>query len=225
METQWSYPMRLAFDPFTLDNYGMPWLYHMYPVNMQQFYQQPKKYKTQRGRKRPNASSSPNKSTRSPSAKEQPAQDLSDVKQQNPTRSNTVPFARQLDEIARTTAVRSESKEKHASDLSGKDCITMPPRNGRPLRQLGNGLYDTFGRGRYPVGMPIESTVPFPDPVPPSGSSLGYGRTKNTDIGFSGLNQYSGGAIQSTSEGCGNFEIERAAEWGGNICNSCEPDH
>ena len=198
----------------------------MYPVNMQQFQQRPKKYKTtQRGRKRQNTSLAPNKSIPPPPEKEKHTKDSEDGKQQKLKKGTIVPFASQLDEIARNKAVQPKDKEKRPSKLADRDYMTMPARSGRSLRQLGNGLYDTFGRGRFPIGMPIDSTVPFPNPVPPPGGSLSHTRTSNTVKDFTGIDRHAGYVIERTQDGCNNVEFERAAEWGDKYCNACDPDH
>ncbi|ORY06878.1 hypothetical protein BCR34DRAFT_604050 [Clohesyomyces aquaticus] len=102
----------------------------------------------------------------------------------------------------------------------------------QPYRQQpGNGLYDRpgygYGGGRYrnaaAAGFPLDSTTPFPDPVPPpvpqrSGipkEYLGYSvddKIRNT---------------RKPSETCGRVVIEFPATEmvGGVPCNGCEPDH
>ncbi|KAF1978896.1 hypothetical protein BU23DRAFT_549600 [Bimuria novae-zelandiae CBS 107.79] len=204
--TQWMQPFdhNLAFDPFAVDAYGMPWFFHMYPVQMKQRYKSPKKLKTMpRGRKQGDTSSSPNKTS------EHPPQEEHSEKQAEGTQDAVVPFAAQLDEISRNAPARQDNGEEGASSPMRRGYHTISHRSGRPLRQFGNGLYDTFGRGRFrPVGMPIEATAPFPDPVPPSGRKA-----------------YVRYAIERTQDGCGAADIDRAAEWVGNSCNNCEPDH
>lgn len=62
--TQWMPPLDRNFtvDPYALDAYGMPWFVHMYPVPMEQFFKQPKRFKSApRGRKRVARSLSPKK--------------------------------------------------------------------------------------------------------------------------------------------------------------------
>lgn len=81
-------------------------------------------------------------------------------------------------------------------------------------RYTGNGLYG----GRGTVGLPMEATVPFPDPVPPPGRP-GQGAFRN------------GSPRQNLSntvgtEACGRIDILMAAErGGGEACNACAPDH
>jgi hypothetical protein len=199
----------LAFDPFAVDNYGMPWFFHMYPVQTKQFYKSPKKYKTMpRGRKRGDTLSSPKKLPR-PALTNQPLpQEGRNEGEQDSKKDSGSPFASQLDEIARNAAAHQHQSKDMSSPVR-REYMTLPPRSGRPLRNVGNGLYDTFGRGHFrPVGMPIEATAPFPDPVPPSG------RTKH--VGYS---------VERTRDGCGVTDIDRAAEWVGKPCNACDPGH
>ncbi|KAL1596612.1 hypothetical protein SLS60_009260 [Paraconiothyrium brasiliense] len=209
MTTQWIQPFvhNLAFDPFALDNYGMPWFFHMYPVSTKQFFKSPKKFKTMpRGRKRGDNSLSPKKFSRPALLNEPLPQEGQKGTEQEPGIDAVSPFASQLDEIARNTAGH---QSRDTTCPMPKRYMTLPSRSGRPLRDVGNGLYDTFGRGRgRPVGMPMEATAPFPDPIPPSGRK-----------------QYVGYAIESTRDGCGVVDIDRAAEWVGKACNTCEPDH
>ncbi|KAJ4351859.1 uncharacterized protein N0V89_007203 [Didymosphaeria variabile] len=209
MTTQWMQPYvhNLAFDPFALDAYGMPWFFHMYPVQIKHFYKSPKKYKTMpRGRKRGDDSLSPKKLSRPALINEPLPQEGQKGTEQEPANDAVSPFASQMDEIARNTAGH---QSRDTTSPMRRRFMTLPPRSGRPLRDVGNGLYDTFGRGRFrPVGMPIEATAPFPDPIPPSGRK-----------------KYVGYAIERTRDGCGVVDIDRAAEWVGKVCNTCEPDH
>ena len=137
-----------------------------------------------------------------------------------------VPFASQLDEIARNASVRPQKSGKNAFSPTRRGYMTMPPRSGRTIRQFGNGLYDSFGRGRPRVGIPIEATAPFPDPVAPSGGPLAYTQPNNAEVGLIGSpKDYVGYTIERAPEGCGSVNIDRAAEWGRKACNTCEPDH
>ncbi|KAL5456204.1 hypothetical protein PMIN06_004004 [Paraphaeosphaeria minitans] len=206
--TQWMQPFfhNLAFDPFAVDSYGMPWFFHMYPVQLKPWIKSPKKYKTMpRGRKRMDASLSPKKFDRLALRNE--AHPQRGPKETDQDSKDTLsPFAAQLDEIARNGAAHRNADG--ASPIR-RGYMTLPPRSGRPLRNVGNGLYDTFGRGHFrPVGMPIDATAPFPDPVPPSG--------RKEVVGY---------AIEHTRNGCGVTDIDRASEWAGKACNTCEPDH
>ncbi|KAL5391670.1 hypothetical protein DPSP01_000963 [Paraphaeosphaeria sporulosa] len=209
MTTQWLQPFfhNLPFDPFAVDNYGMPWFFYMYPVQMKQWIKSPKKYKTMpRGRKRGDASLSPKNVDHPALSNEAHPRERRKETEQNSKKDTVSPFAAQLDEIARNAATHQNSK---APSPMRRGYMTLPPRSGRPLRNVGNGLYDTFGRGHFrPVCMPIDATAPFPDPVPPSGRK-----------------EYAGYAVQHTRDGCGVTEIDRASEWAGKACNTCKPDH
>ncbi|KAF2439956.1 hypothetical protein P171DRAFT_115212 [Karstenula rhodostoma CBS 690.94] len=209
MTTQWTQPFfdNLAFDPFAVDNFGMPWFFHMYPVQMKQARKSEKKYKTMpRGRKRGDASLSPKKFVRRALMNETHPQEGQKETEQGSKKDTASAFASQLDEIARNTTAH---QNKNVPSPVRRGYMTLPPRNGRPLRNVGNGLYDTFGRGHFrPVGMPIEATAPFPDPIPPSGRK-----------------EYVEYAMERTPDGCGVTDIDRAAEWVGKPCNTCEPDH
>ncbi|KAJ4299907.1 hypothetical protein N0V90_005154 [Kalmusia sp. IMI 367209] len=206
--TQWMQPYypNLMFDPFSLDRYGMPWFYHMYPVYMKQVPKSFKKGRTfPRTRKRGDTSTSPNKSVRPALANEERTLGGSHEKSAS-SEKPTIPFASQLEEIARSTATRDDTD---AQSPTRRGYSTLPPRSGRPLRSIGNGLYNSFGRGGFhPIGMPIEATTPFPDPIPPSGRK-----------------EYVGYTTGNVPEGCGVIDIDRAAEWGGRACNKCEPNH
>lgn len=208
MATQWTQPFfhNHAFDPFALDNYGMPWFFHMYPVQMKQWSKSPKKYKTMpRGRKRGVSSLSPKKFDRLTLTNEaHPHEGQREMDQES--KDTASPFASQLEEIARNAAAH---QNKDAPCPARRGYMTLPPRSGRPFRNVGNGLYNTFGRGHFrPVGMPIDATAPFPDPIPPSGRK-----------------EYVGYAIERTRDGCGVTDVDRASEWVGQACNTCEPDH
>ncbi|KAF2675869.1 hypothetical protein K458DRAFT_425179 [Lentithecium fluviatile CBS 122367] len=174
----------MPVDPFSPEQYGMPaWMYQMYAVNIQQA-MAPKK----RGRKRGN--SSPKKAVPPSSGAENAERE---------------PFIAQLEEVARAAAVRHG---KEPQDTSGSPFQTTPTRNRQP-RNAGNGLYDTIGRGRgRQAGVPIDATMPFPTPVPPTGrqDNPGYSTIKREPT-------------------CGIYNIEQAAEWGGGFCNNCRPDH
>lgn len=209
MTTQWMQPFfnNLAFDPFAVDNYGMPWFFHMYPVQMKQLGKTPQKYKTvPRGRKRGNTSLSPKKSDRPPLTTQAHAQEGRKDTEQGSKKDTALAFASQLDEIARNAAAHSGSD---ALSPLRRGYMTLPPRSGRSLRNVGNGLYANFARSHFRhAGMPIEDTAPFPDPIPPSGRK-----------------EYVGYATERTQDGCDVTEIDRASEWVGKVCNTCDPDH
>lgn len=208
MNLPWMLPFgqSLAFDPFALDNYGMPWFFHMYPVQMRQPWKSPKKHRpVPRGRRRGDTSVTPKKPFRPVLIEETPREE-GKLEEQESSRDVVSPFATQLDEIARNAAAH---RDQGTSNHAHRGYATMPPRSGRPIRNVGNGLYDTIGRGRLrAVGIPMEATAPFPDPIAP------LGRTEHARY-----------AIEPTQDGCGVVDIDRAAEWVGKACNTCEPDH
>jgi hypothetical protein len=184
------------FDPFGLDMYGIPWYFHMYPVPIQgPFAKSPRKRGTF-----PHGPRGRQRGGPSPTKRFQPAPAASDPQTEN----DIVPFSAQLEEIARHAAAQHG---KAPLVPAGSNSQTMPTRH-RPIRDARNGLYDTVGHGRgHQVGMPIDATTPFPTPVPPSGRR-----------------DYVGYTIMKREPTCGVINIERAAEWGGGVCNKCEPD-
>jgi len=186
-----------SFDPFGVDMYGIPWYFHMYPVPIQgPFAKSPKKRRTF-----PYGHHGRKRGGSSPTKNCQPA-----LVAPGPEAGNSaVPFSAQLEEIARHAAARHG---KVSQGSLGSNFQTTPTRH-RPIREARNGLYDTVGHGRgRQAGMPIEATTPFPTPVPPSGRR-----------------DYVGYTIVKREPTCGVINIERAAEWGGGVCNECEPDH
>lgn len=188
----------LPFDPFALDSYGIPWLYHMYPVSLAKsfgWFKQPKKNKTvPRNRKHGNRNSSP--------SPRKALDDLEKIATQTVTgfsSAKAVPFAAQLDEVYR---VRTDG-----GIMQGTQTLPTRGYSGRLSRHFGNGLYDNFNPRH--IGIPIEESVPFPDPIPPSGAAARVGHV-----------------LEPSKGGCGSVVIEAAFEWGGgNACNECEPDH
>ncbi|KAF2644465.1 hypothetical protein P280DRAFT_172105 [Massarina eburnea CBS 473.64] len=221
---------QMPFNPLALDMFGIPWVYHMYPVPLVQpnggFIKTPKKFKTiPRGRKRGNStpSSSPKKVL-------DQLEKFASEADTDPSARSSIPFAAQLEEVDRSAEARNavvENKELPATATPVAACTsqaipvggpigsgaqTLPfrgPGNNRPHNR-GNGLFD-YDRthGRPQVGIPIDQSAPFPNPIPPTGRK-----------------QYSGYYFENVKQaGCENIEIVGAAEWGGRSCNRCEPDH
>ncbi|PVH98830.1 hypothetical protein DM02DRAFT_673117 [Periconia macrospinosa] len=191
----------LPFDPFALDTYGVPWLYHMYPVSLPksfQWFKSPRKSKTApRARKHgtSNTSTSPQKVL----AELQKFADEPDA--DSSASGQALPFAAQLEEIDRS--------------VKGQTLPVSPARKGRRTfrslhRGAGNGLYDDSYRGHHlGSGIPIDQTAPFPDPIPPSGNAMHVGHV-----------------VEKSKPGCGSAVLETSAEWiGGRSCHGCEPDH
>lgn len=203
LPAEWTQPAQNdhhPYGPFGIDAYGMPWIYHMYPIRMGRPYaRSPKKGKPYRTRKRGNTVNT------SPKKEEQPVADAA-TETEAPVREST-PFALQLEEIARQAAARRE-KPPRSSAGSGFHTAPAGPRGARPFRNVGNGLYDSRGRGR---GVPMDATTPFPDPIPPPAGPREY-------IG------YTVGAPEQSTEGCGVVNMDRSMEWGGAMCNKCEPN-
>ncbi|KAF2186457.1 hypothetical protein K469DRAFT_138665 [Zopfia rhizophila CBS 207.26] len=96
---------------------------------------------------------------------------------------------------------------------------------GRHFRQhANNGLYadpgSYYGRRNAGVGVPLNATAPFPDPVPPKGPmrSRVEGGTPKEYIGYRASEE-----DRKPSEGCGCVDIVEAVEWGGGTCQKCVP--
>lgn len=191
----------MPFDPYALDMYGIPWYYHMYPVHIQgpmSRSRSPKKRRT-----------FPSNRTRGGSSPSKPYQLGASSSTANKPETDSVAFSAQLDEIARHAAARRGKAPQQAPQPAPVP-PTFPntPTRPRQMRSVGNGLYNTVGRRGRLAGVPIEATTPFPTPVPPTGrrDAVSYEIVKH-------------------EESCNVYNIERAAEWGGSICNKCAPDH
>lgn len=221
----WAQHHNATVDLSALDSYSLPWFFYMYPIQMQQAIKAPNKHKSMpRGHKRGDTSFFPRKFEQLSSKYGHHTFAGRDVIRRDFAK-NTVPFASQLDEIARNSAARYENKAKRESSPTRKGYMTMAPRSGRSLRQVDNGLYDSLNRNRFRAGMPIEASIPFPDPIPPSGGPQGHTMMGDMNTDSSVPNNNISYAVELTSEGCGSVDIERAAEWLGKACNICEPDH
>ncbi|KAF1952870.1 hypothetical protein CC80DRAFT_495009 [Byssothecium circinans] len=200
---------RVPYDPLGPDRNGIPWCYYMYPVPIQWIRPEqptfPKKSKTMpRSRKRAQSAVSPKKVL---SQLEKYAAELDEKSEAGE------PFARQLEEIARNAELRNadtsnKEPEAHPIHLALAHAATLPYRATRP-HPRGNGLFDELGHSR--PGIPIDETVPFPHPTPPTGHKSPY-------VGYSIKKE-------KAPTGCGVMNIVDNMEWGGKLCNKCEPDH
>jgi hypothetical protein len=145
------------------------------------------------------------------------------------------PFSNQLNFYAEQAALRNHTNTNHNSprhfnvgvDLTTIRNVGLPtgPRNMMPhgptyytvprnRRHHNNGLYG--GRGNA-VGIPMDATAPFPNPVPPQGRpDHGQAQPQGTDY-----RSYTIG-----KEACGMVHLANATEMvGGAACNACAPDH
>jgi hypothetical protein len=146
------------------------------------------------------------------------------------------PFSSQLNFIAEQAALRNRTNTHHnpprhfnvGIDLTTVRNVGLPsgPRNMMPhgptyytvprhRRHPNNGLYS--GRGNA-VGIPMDATAPFPNPVPPQGR-LDHGQIQ-------GGVQDSFGGHTIGKEACGTVNLAVATElMSGAACNACAPDH
>jgi hypothetical protein len=146
------------------------------------------------------------------------------------------PFSSQLNFIAEQAALRNRTNTHHNSprhfnvgiDLTTVRNVGFPsgPRNMMPhgptyytvprhRHHPNNGLYG--GRGNA-VGVPMDATAPFPNPVPPQG------RPDHGQIHGGAQESFGGHTIGK--EACGTVNLAVTTElMGGAACNACAPDH
>jgi hypothetical protein len=111
-----------------------------------------------------------------------------------------------------------------------------PRRGGRGYRYRG---------WNASPGVPLDATAPFPNPVAPPGPQRsvveppglqrsgavpeardGSGAEGGANGGAGAAKEYVGYAIEEKEKAaCGQMVIDQAMEWGGSMCNACEPDH
>ncbi|KAH8723776.1 hypothetical protein GQ44DRAFT_619413, partial [Phaeosphaeriaceae sp. PMI808] len=170
----------------------------------------------------------------------------SDIQQDNTPslrERSTSPFIAQKESIARQFALRNPTNAAHRPGIDITTVRNVPtplgPRNMQPhygypgtmhfrnhhnnyhhFNRSDNGLYSYGGRGM--AGVPMHDTIPFPNPVPPQGRPYGSQDQKIFDTGSDNREQLS---PLIGMEACGTIDIITAAESGGGLCNSCEPDH
>ncbi|OCK83389.1 hypothetical protein K432DRAFT_183191 [Lepidopterella palustris CBS 459.81] len=157
----------------------------------------------------------------------------------------SMPFVKQLNEISLQSAGRHRDQSEGSTsyqDWYARSTADPVPRKSPPrgtyssynkyatarrnqrgaFRQAANGLYSGPGsnmnRCTPSNAVPLSSTVPFPNPVPPPyGSNLSFTHSNN-----GGPTEYLGYSYV-VSQPCGNYEVEMATEYGGGICQKCSP--
>jgi hypothetical protein len=99
--------------------------------------------------------------------------------------------------------------------------------NSSPGRRRGGGFFHQTTDGLYPgtgssfagsspsSGVPLSSTVPFPNPTPPRYANA-FSPSSND-----GLREYVGYSYVVNS--CGLYDVEMATEHGGGLCHKCSP--
>ena len=92
-------------------------------------------------------------------------------------------------------------------------------RDGGFFHQTTDGLYSgagsSFAASSPSSGVPLSSTVPFPNPAPPRYANA------FSPLGNDGLREYVGYFYVVNS--CGLCDVEMATEHGGGLCHKCSP--
>ena len=99
------------------------------------------------------------------------------------------------------------------------NCSPGRRRNGGSFRQATDGLYLGAGSGfagsSPSSGVPLSSTVPFPNPTLPRYANA------FSPSGNDGIREYVG--YSYVVNPCGLYDVEMAIEHGGGLCHKCSP--
>jgi hypothetical protein len=129
----------------------------------------------------------------------------------------------------------------HERPLYGQNSNTLPFRqHGRrgqflnyayqnPHQSYDGSLYNQDRSGGHrnrnwntSVGIPLDNTEPFPDPVAPSGPRREGDHALRANVEGDSPKQYVGYAANKRKT-CDHLVIKYAAEWGGALCHTCDP--